>query len=368
MKNELSNRTLARPATSLAACLMLAAAATAEVPRRHDGRPDLSGTYNTATLTPLVRPSLYGDRLELTAEEAKAIADTKAERYASDYAPSDPDREAPPVGGSDDIFDPSLIGAAGGVGGYNAFYLDPGENTFMIDGKYRTSIMTDPPDGRFPPLTPAGRAQAAAASAGFQKNTGTAWWIDREIGPYDDMEQRPLPERCILGFGSTAGPPMLPSLYNSMKTIVHTDDYVVILVEMNHDARIIRMQGSHLPASIDRWMGDSVGHWEGDTLVVETRNLKLPFGMGLPVMAEGSDRMRVVERFRRTDAGTLIYSFTVDDPSTWTAPWSGEYPWPRSEHRVYEYACHEGNYALGNIMRGARLLESEARADSSGGR
>jgi hypothetical protein len=180
------------------------------------------------------------------------------------------------------------------------------------------------------------------------ENTGTAWWVDQPVGPYDDPEQRPLGERCLLGFGSTSGPPMLPVMYNNMKRIVQTGDHVTILVEMNHDARVVRIGGEHPPASIRKWMGDS------------TTNFREQSGFSL-----ASADLHVVERFTRIDRGTLLYQFTVDDPSTWAKPWSGEYIWPASSERVYEYACHEGNYALGNIMRGARILEDEARAGKS---
>ncbi|MEE2777380.1 MAG: hypothetical protein VYE73_11555 [Acidobacteriota bacterium] len=351
--------------TGLAVTLLLpglsfAAAGDSEIPRTASGRPDFSGNYNAATLTPLTRPAQFGDRLTLSDEEAAAIATRKAEIYAADARPSDPDRDAPPVGGAP-IFDPGLEVASGGSGGYNAFYMDPGEGAFKIDGKWRTSIMTDPPNGQYPPMTPHGTAKASKLAIALHQNTGTAWWLDRDSGPYDDMEQRPLPERCLLAFGSSAGPPMLPTLYNSMKTVVQTDDYLMILIEMAHDARIIRIDGEHNPGEIKRWLGDSVGHWEGDTLVVETANLKSHFdGFGLSGFEAASDDMRVTERFSFEDASTIRYSFTVSDPGTWTAPWSGEYVWPASGDRVYEYACHEGNYALGNIMRGARLLEGEA--------
>ncbi|HUP22895.1 MAG TPA: hypothetical protein VNB06_08130, partial [Thermoanaerobaculia bacterium] len=172
---------------------------------------------------------------------------------------------------------------------------------------------------------------------------------------YDDPELRPLGERCLLGFGSTAGPPMLPVMYNNMKRIVHTDDTVMILAEMNHDVRVVRLDSEHEPAEIRKWMGDSIGWWDGDTLVVDTTNFREDTGLSM-----ASKDLHVVERFTRIDADTLLYQFTVEDPSTWSQPWSGEYPWPASDDRVYEYACHEGNYALGGILRGARLLEREA--------
>ena len=194
----------------------------------------------------------------------------------------------------------------------------------------------------------------------FQENTGKAWWIEQGIdpGPYDNPEMRPLPERCLLGFSSTGGPPMLPALYNNMKQIVQTKDHVMILIEMVHDARIIRMNAEHDPPEIRKWLGDSVGHWEGDTLVVDTTNFT-----DQPALSGASRNLHVVERFTRVDADTLRYQFTVEDPTVWSAPWSGEYIWPASTERVYEYACHEANYSFSGILRGARILEAEAREE-----
>ena len=189
--------------------------------------------------------------------------------------------------------------------------------------------------------------------------------MDRELGPFDGPEMRPGGERCTLGFGSAAGPPVLPVVYNNLKRIVQTEDTVVIVAEMIHDARVIRIGGEHEPGDVRSWLGDSVGRWEGDTLVVETRNFRhgeSPLSTpGLRQNLVTSDQLRVVERFSRIDGETLRYEFTVEDPVVWTAPWSGEYPWPATDARVYEYACHEGNYAMGNILRGARLAEREAR-------
>ena len=331
-----------------------------DVPRTADGRPDLSGTYNVATLTPLRRPKHLADRLTLTDAEADEVAEYWKNNLDKDRVPSDPDRDAPPEGGTD-FFIPEINGAAGRVGGYNAFYIDLGESNFKIDGKWRTSIITDPPNGQMPSLSDAGK-QRMAAFAGFaHENTGTAWWIDQESGPYDDPELRPLGERCLLGFGSTSGPPMLPVMYNNLKKIVQTEDHVMILVEMNHDARIVRMNAEHVSSDIRKWLGDSVGRWEGDTLVVDTTNFREQSGFSM-----ASKDLHVVERFTRVDKNTLLYQFTVDDP-TWTKPWSGEYPWPASDDKVYEYACHEGNYALGGILRGARVLEQDVIAGTAAG-
>ena len=337
--------------------VLLALPVGADIPRTADGRPDLSGTYDIATLTPLERPEAYGENLFLAPEEAQKLVDEAQAFIEEDAQHSDPNRKAPPAGGD------GSTGAAGNVGGYNAFWIDPGNDRFMIDGKFRTSIIFDPVNGRLPAQTPIGQQRRAALFALFGQNTGTAWWLGREgPGPYDDPEMRPLGERCLLAFGSSAGPPMLPTLYNNLKRIVQTRDYVMILNEMVHDARIIRLAGGHTPG-IRQWMGDSVGHWEGDTLVVRTENFKTKSGL---YFFGATEALRVVERFTRTSKDQLLYAFTVEDPAAWESSWSGEYPWPATDTRVYEYACHEGNYALGNILRGARLLEADAAAGGSG--
>ena len=332
---------------------------SADIPRTADGRPDLSGTYDIATLTPLERPADLGDQLVLTEEEAAALAAGAGSLERIFNIPDErnaeraPPREAPPVGGD------GSSGAAGNVGGYNSFWMDRGNAPFQIDGQWRTSIIVDPPNGRQPPLTPEARAQLVSLVAFLRPNTGTAWWLENDLdasGPYDDPERRPLSERCLLGFGSTAGPPMLPVLYNNLKRIVQTEDTVMIQVEMVHEARLIRMNQEHAPPEIRSWLGDSVGRWEGDTLVVDTTNFR-----DTPALGQASRNLHVVERFTRIDVETILYQFTVDDPTVWTAPWSGEYVWPASENKVYEYACHEANYSFGGILRGARVLEADAR-------
>ena len=340
-------------AAAAAFVLFASSAAAEEIPRRHDGRPDLSGTYDIATLTPAVRPKQYGERLELTQDEAAAIADHWETNFNKDHAPSDPNREAPPVGGTG-IYAPEFTGAAGKVGGYNAFFVDIGTGAFQLDGRYRTSIITDPPDGRYPPYSASGQKRRERLAPFRHENTGTAWWLELATGPYDDPELRPLAERCILTRGAS-GPPSMPGMYNNLKTIVQTDDHVMILVEWMHDARIIRLDSEHLPDAVRKWSGDSIGWWEGDTLVVDTTNFREISGS----VSRASRDMHVVERFSRLDANTLRYQFTVEDPAYETA-WSGEYPWPATGNLLYEYACHEGNYALGGILRGARLLEEEA--------
>ena len=329
-------------------------AQTTATPRTPSGHPDLSGTYDIATLTPLQRPERFGEQAFLTEEEAAALEREEFDRNLDRNQASNPNREAPPEGGD------GSRGAAGNVGGYNSFWIDRGTSAVLVDGQYPTSIIVDPVNGRQPSLTATARAQAAERAASRPENSGTAWWmIENGLdapGPYDDPEIRPLAERCLLGFSSTGGPPMLPALYNNLKRIVQTDDYIMILIEMVHDARIIRLNQEHAPPNIRGWLGDSVGHWDGDTLVIDTTNFN-----DTPALRGATRDLHVVERFTRLDANTLHYEFTVEDPNVWTAPWSGEYVWPVSNDRVYEYACHEANYSFQGILGGARILEQDVR-------
>ena len=245
-------------------------------------------------------------------------------------------------------------GAAGGVGGYNYFYIDAGDRVAVYNGEPRSSLLVDPSNGRFPPLTPETiRDREAAAQA-------------NEFGTYDNPENRLLGERCIKSFGSNAGPPMLPNyFYNNNYTIVQTADHVMIMTEMVHDVRIIRLgERTPLAGHVRPWMGDSWGWWEGDTLVVKTTNLPLKQINGqLWVYPGGSENMTVTERFMRADEQTINYRFTVHDPLTYTRPWSGEVPFKALGGQIYEYACHEANYALFNILSGVRAQEREAKAN-----
>jgi hypothetical protein len=323
------------------------AAPAGGIPRMPDGQPNLQGTYDIGTLTPLQRRA--GSPLVMTGDEAKKLEQQVAARSDNLNAPIDANRAAPPTGGD------GSPGPYGNVGGYNNFWLDPGTHYTTVDGQKRASLLIDPPDGRLPELTPDGKTRQSSRQA-----RPTSDQAAREEDPgfegadaYNDPEMRPLAERCLLGFSSTSGPPMLPTyFYNNLHQIVQTPDKVMILTEMVHDARIVRIGGTHLPPTMKRWLGDSIGHWEGDTLVVETTN----FTDNTRFMGS-TEALRVVERFTRVDARTLRYQFTIDDPKTWTRPWTAEYTWPATDDLMYEYACHEGNYALGNILRGARLKE-----------
>lgn len=333
---------LVTTALALSAPVVLAAD---DIKRTASGHPDLSGTYDVATLTPMQRPTAFGDNLYLTQEEADEIASREVARTAASSQDSDPGREAPPDGGD------GSPGAAGNVGGYNSFWIDRGTDAFTVGGKFRTSIIVDPKNGRMPPMIEEARARQAARFAGFRRgNDGTAWWLDREgPGPYDNMEQRPTAERCIMGFTGFA--PTVPSLYNNYKRIVQSETHVMILIEMVHDARVVRMNSEHPPASVQKWLGDSIGWWDGDTLNVETTNFdELP-----GVAREG---LRVVERFSPVSDQGLLYQFEVEDPD-YTGTYGGELLWPKTDAHNFEYACHEGNYAMGGTLRGARLLEQE---------
>ena len=256
--------------TALAAILVLliaapALAAEGEIKRAANGKPDLTGTYDAATLTPLQRPEEYGENLYLTPEEAEKIATDAAKARADRHQVSDPDREAPPEGGD------GSPGAAGNVGGYNSFWLDRGTATFAVDGKFRTSIIIDPPNGRMPETTDAAKARfgRVAARKLRRPNEGVAWWLELDgPGPYDGPESLPISERCILGF--TGATPTFPSGYNNYKRVVQTEDHIMILIEMVHDARIIRLNDEHPSPEERRWLGDSVGWWEGDTLVIDS--------------------------------------------------------------------------------------------------
>ena len=337
--------------TTLAAPLVLSACAAALVSAQspRPTHPDLQGTYDIASMTPLERAA--GTPLVMTKEEAASLEQQRANRVKRLALPSNGDRNAPPAGGD------GSTGAAGNVGGYNNFWVDNGTEYFSIDGQKRMSVIVDPPDGRVPALTAQARQRAAGR---FARPTSDAQENDPGFeGPtaYDDMERRPLGERCLLGFGSTSGPPALPVLYNNLHQIVQTRDTVLILNEMVHDVRIVRLNGEHLPKTIKKWLGDSVGRWEGDTLVVDTTNFtdKTRF-------RGSSENLHIVERFSRIDAKTLRYRFTVEDPSTWVSGWTGEESWPATNDLMYEYACHEGNYAMRNMLRGARQKEAEDAA------
>jgi hypothetical protein len=337
-----------------------AAARAGAIPRTSDGRPNLQGNWTNATITPLER--LGADRPLVLTEEAAKDEETKTQNAIdARETDSDPNRGAPPVGGEarkSPNAEPTYLervwqAGAGVVGGYNSFWVDPGDRVLRVDGQPRSSILIDPPNGRVPGLTPEARARLAAAAEG-RKKAG---------GEFDHPELRPLAERCITSFGNNLGPPMLPNyFYNNSYTIVQTKDNVMILTEMVHDVRTVRMGGTHPPAGFRQWFGDSIGRWEGDTLVIETTNFHPNHGF------RGSwENLKVTERLTRKDATTLKYRFTVEDPTTFTAPFTGELEFRAMapDEQVYEYACHEANYGLEGVMSGARAQEREAAKKKS---
>ena len=341
---------------SIALALLVGTQSWADIARTASGKPDLSGTYDGATLTPLTRPAEFGDNLYLTPEEAEKLTQQEQALQAAAAANSDPNRSAPPAGGD------GSPGAAGNVGGYNAFWIDRGTDALLVDGKFRTSVIVSPKNGQLPQMTPVGQMRLGALFADVARtNEGRAWWLDQEgPGPYDNMEQRNTAERCLQGFSGAV--PSIPSLYNNFKRVVQTDNTIMIFVEMVHDARVVRMDSEHLGPEYTSWLGDSIGWWEGDTLVIDTTN----FPQKAAGYLLGGANTHVVERLTPQANGDILYRFTVTDDTQWLEPWTGEYIWRTSDQKVYEYACHEGNYALGNIMRGARLLEQDILGASGG--
>jgi hypothetical protein len=332
-------------------------AAAKPVPRTAVGKPDLQGNWTNATITPLER---LGKETPLVITEEAARAQEQSTQKALDFREqdSDPNRAAPPVGGElrkSPNAEPTFIerlwqGGAGVVGGYNSFWIDPGEQVLRVDGQPRSSIIIDPPDGRVPGYTDAARARMQQAAA-RRKTLG---------GEFDHPELRPLGERCITSFGNNAGPPMLPNyFYNNNYTIVQSKDTVILLSEMVHDARTVRIGGTHPPASVRAWFGDSIGRWEGDTLVIETTNFHPLHGF-----RNASENLKVTERLRRVDGDTINYRFTIEDPTTFVAPFTGELVFKSMApgEQVYEYACHEANYGLEGVLGGARAQERDAAA------
>jgi len=345
-------RRAASLATALVVGLVLATPASTqdrEIPRTPAGHPDLSGTYDIATLTPTERSDVFGGRTGLTDDEVKRLTEAVRQSRAMANLPSDPNRGAPPAG----------VPQLGG----NAFWIEPAMRVSRVDGEWRTSIIVDPPDGRFPSREVGAPPPGRRGPGGRRRDDGSAYWLadgPDTPGPYDNMEQRSYTERCLVGRSS--GPPMLAGLANNHRRIVQTDDTVVILNETAHDARIVRIGDSHDPPALRKWLGDSIGWWEGDILVIETTNF-----IDRPAFRGGTGAMTVVEKFRLQGPDSLVYGFVVDDPTVWTTPFAGEYEWQRSDGRVYEHACHEGNLPLEGIMRGARVLEALFRGEAVGG-
>ncbi len=294
---------------------------TTTTPRTPWGQPDLQGVWDFAILTPMERPAEFAGKETFTDEDVANIVAQSAEftQLLSER------------------------GIGGGTGTYDEFWFDFGTD---VSADRRTSLVVDPPDGRIPPLTPAAQKRLAARRAYLGDH------------PADSWEDRNIAERCILGFNT--GPPMAPSAYNNVFQLFQTPDHVVILNEMVHDARVVPLDDSaHLPPHMRQWHGDSRGHWDGDSLVVETISFT-----DKTSYRGSTDSLHLVERFTRADADTLLYEFTVTDPRTFTQPWTAVVPMNLSSNRTYEYACHEGNYGMEGILAGHRA-EERAAAEAS---
>lgn len=293
-------------------------------PRTPDGRPDLHGTWTNSSITTLERtnPSLP---LMLSAEQAAAMEGARLQQETAANSPSDPEAGAPKDRNT--------------AAGYNAFWLDRGMKLGVVNGTARSSWITEPANGKMP-VSDQGKARIAAIMK-----------TRNEDGP----EGMNPADRCLIGSRGSGGPPMLNNIYNNTYQIVQTTDHVMIDVEMMHDARIIRLGQDHKPEPVKQWLGDSVGHWDGDTLVVVTRNWNRWHGDYEPVFL--SEQATVTERFTRTGADELTYAFEVDDPGFYTQTWKGEMLFTTSPGDIFEFACHEGNHALEGILRGARHVE-----------
>jgi len=295
-------------------------------PRTPDGQPDIQGIWNTATLTPLERPAELGDEQFFTPEEALAYEKKQKEAQNRDRRDGGEDADLSRA--------------------YNEAWFDRGTK---VAENLRTSLIIDPPDGRVPPMTPEAQKRFDMAHA----------WLAEH--PADGPEDMPLHVRCLMF--SQVGPPMLPSAYNNNYQILQTRNYVSILSEMGTVARIVPLDGRpHLPKGVTQWVGDSRGHWEGNTLVVDTTNFKSNGQNRFGVVYEGlsDENFHVIERFTRTSADRIIYRATVEDPAVYTKPWTIEVVMGKTSQPIFEYACHEGNYAMSDILAGARAEEKKS--------
>lgn len=304
-------------------------------PRLSDGRPDLHGFWSNASVSRMERPAGYPLILseEQAAElEGRALFNVRL-KTEKDFV--DPNAPAPEKGK-----------ALPGVGNYDVAWTDPGAIVATIKGEKRSSYITYPADGKIPAMTEQGRTMRASVS----RRQGTG---------YDNPEERGMSERCLII--GTNGPPFGNYLYNNNFQIVQTGDHVVIMSEMIHDARIARIGGEHRKDDVQKWMGNSIANWAGDTLVVETRHID-PRSNGVFVSKDG----KIIERFTRVSDDQILYEFEIDDPSVYTSVWRGQMPLTRLQDRLYEFACHEGNYGLFNILEGGRSNDRSGLAHTGG--
>jgi len=338
------------------------AASAFKTPRNAFGQPDLSGAWSNATLTPTTRPAAFGSRTTYTEQEVRVIEGGAAAAEAAGNANTDHNK-AEKVDNAD-------------VGGYNRGWLDPGNQVMRVGGVPRNSLLTTP-DGQYPvrkgqaprpvPTTP-GTVKLDAASltgggsiatgAGSGQGNVAAQRAAAARGAFDNPEARSAAERCLASFGRNGPPPMFANgFYNNNYEFAQSRDAVAITVEMVHDVRVVRLGDKHRTDGVRPWFGDSIGRYEGDTLVVETTNLpRSQAYMG------SWENLKVTERFTRTAKDRIRYEFTVEDPAVWDKPWGGEYEFGALNGRIMEYACHEGNYALEGILAGAREEERNAAA------
>jgi hypothetical protein len=327
-----------------------------KAPRNGFGQPDLGGAWSNATLTPQVRPALYGTRRVQTPAEIAILEGANAAKDAASRAKVD--------------LSASAGGASDNVGAYDRAWIDNGTGVMRVAGEPRTSLITTE-DGQVPPAkgqpkheppagagSPEAGVQAAKQAAAFDQFAAQGSVEAGRFGSYDNPENRSVGERCIVGFGRNAGPPMFPNgWYNNNYQIVQGSTEVAIDVEMVHDVRHVRLNARHRTDDIRPWFGDSVGWYEGDTLVVETNH----FPQAQAYYGSWKD-LTVTERFTRVAGDRLRYAFSVSDPTMWDKPWGGEYEFHALKGQLFEYACHEGNYALPGILAGARAEERKAAA------
>jgi hypothetical protein len=311
------------------------AAANARVPRTPDGKPDLQGIWDFRTVTPMERPAEFAGKPFLTEKEAAEYEKRITEQRNADANRDESKKTSRgQVNGTEVTADVALA--------YNDFWWDRGTK---VIGSRRTSLVIDPPDGRIPAMTAAARARVEKLDAARER-------------PAEGPEDRSVGERCLLGFN--AGPPFAPGGYNMNIQIVQTPTHVMLMNEMVHTARVIPMDRRPF-LQLPQWSGTSRGRWEGDTLVVETKGFK-----GETSFRGSSPNLHLIERFTRSDANTLVYQFTANDPTTWVRPWTAEIPLQRTDDQIFEYACHEANYGMTNLLQGARAVERDAAAKTTG--
>jgi hypothetical protein len=300
--------------------------ASTRVPRTPDGKPDLQGIWDFRTVTPMERPAEFANKPFLTEKEAADYEKRITEQRNADSNRDESKKTSRgQVNGTEITADVALA--------YNDFWWDRGTK---VIGSRRTSLVIDPPDGKIPAMTPAARARVEKLEAARER-------------PAEGPEDRSVGERCLLGFN--AGPPFSPGGYNMNVQIVQTPKYVMLMNEMVHTARVIPMDSRPFP-NLPQWVGTSRGRWEGDTLVIETKGFK-----GETSFRGSSPNLHLIEKFTRSDNDTLVYQYTATDPTTWARPWTVEIPLRRTDDQIFEYACHEANYGMTNLLKGARAVD-----------